>query len=206
VPFSLVRYSDAKVGGSIIFVATVQFALGMIIAESFYPGYSVSGNYISDLGATCRQMGPNENGCIIHQPTATIFNSSAILLGVLVLAGGYFLQRAFRRRVFTILIVLTGVGITGVGIFPETAGAIHSIASLFAFLFGGLGAIVAYKVERAPLTYLSIVLGAITLVALALYVSNIYLGLGAGGMERMVVYPELLWGIGFAAHLMNTPQ
>jgi hypothetical protein len=42
---------------------------------------------------------------------------------------------------------------------------------------------------------ISILLGITTLVALALYIEGKYLGLGPGGMERMIVYPALLWGI-----------
>jgi len=34
-------------------VAAAQFLMGMLFAEALYPGYSISGNYISDLGAFC---------------------------------------------------------------------------------------------------------------------------------------------------------
>jgi hypothetical protein len=44
------------------------------------------------------------------------------------------------------------------------------------------------------------------LVATVLYGSHVYLGLGAGGMERMVVYPVLLWSIGFGGYLMAIGQ
>jgi hypothetical protein len=30
---------------------------------------------------------------------------------------------------------------------------------------------------------------------------NIYVGLGVGGMERMIVYPILIWMIGFGGFL-----
>jgi len=53
--------------GVFLFIGAIQFVLGMLIAEFLYPGYSVSMNYISDLGATCRTT------CIIHQPSASIF-------------------------------------------------------------------------------------------------------------------------------------
>jgi hypothetical protein len=33
------------------------------------------------------------------------------------------------------------------------------------------------------------------------YDSNFYLGLGPGGMERMIVYPALVWLAGFSGHL-----
>jgi hypothetical membrane protein len=190
------KYADSKAAGALVFVASAQFIVALIVAEAFYPGYSVAQNYISDLGATCRAT------CTVVQPTSTIFNSSATLLGLLTLVSSYFVQRGFRSRVFTFLVFMTGIGVTGVGVFPETAGVIHPIVSLITFLFAGLSAIASYRLQKAPLSYLSVLLGLITLLALTLYVSNTFLGLGPGGMERMVVYPALIWAIGFGASLM----
>lgn len=70
-------YDNRRVAGTIIFVAGAQFVLGMLVAEALYPNYSISQNYISDLGAG---------------PSAAIFNSSVFLLGLMVVAGAYFLQ------------------------------------------------------------------------------------------------------------------
>jgi hypothetical membrane protein len=79
---------------------------------------------------------------------------------------------------------------------------IHPIVSLITFVFAGLSAIVSYRLQKAPLSYFSILLGAMTLGALALYGSDVFLGLGPGGMERMIAYPALIWATGFAAHLI----
>ena len=101
---------------------------------------------------------------------------------------------------------MTGLGCVGVGVFPETAGVVHPIVSLITFVFAGLSAVVSYRVQRAPSSYFSILLGVMTLVALVLYVSNTYLGLGQGGMERMVVYPAMIWALGFSAGLMTLEE
>lgn len=194
------RYADSKVAGALIFVASTQFIVALIMAEAFYPNYSVAQNYISDLGATCRAT------CTVVQPTATIFNSSVTLLGLLTLVSSYFMQRGLRSRVITSLVVMTGIGATGVGVFPETAGVIHDVVSLITFVFAGLSAIASCKLQKAPLSYLSVLLGLITLSALTLFVSEIFLGLGPGGMERMIVYPALIWAVGFGACLMASPS
>jgi hypothetical membrane protein len=89
-----------------------------------------------------------------------------------------------------------------VGLFPETTGIWHSIFSLIVFLFAGLTALVTARFQRKPMFYFSIILGLATLAALFLYIGGEYVGLGAGGMERMVVYPVLVWSIGFGGHLM----
>jgi len=171
----------------------------MNLAEQFYPGYSVSMNYISDLGATCNST------CNIVQPSSMIFNSSVILLGLTIILGAYFVHRAFGAKLLTAFLILAGVGAMGVGLFPETAGILHSVFSLITFLFGGLSAIAAYKIEKSPLNYFSVILGIVTLIALALYTSSNFLGLGPGGMERMIAYPALLWGVGLGGHMMQTP-
>lgn len=189
--------SDSKIAGALIFVGSAQFIIALTVAEAFYPGYSIAQNYISDLGATCRTT------CLVVQPTSTIFNSSVTLLGLLAIVASYFIQRGFRSRILTVLVVMTGVGATGVGVFPETAGVIHHIVSLITFIFAGLSAIASYKLQKAPLSHFSLLLGVMTLVALALYISNIFLGLGPGGMERMIVYPALIWATGFGAHLIG---
>ena len=44
------RLEDRQWAGLLLLVGTTQFAIGMIIAEAVDPSYSVSTNYISDLG------------------------------------------------------------------------------------------------------------------------------------------------------------
>ena len=183
-------FSNAAKAGTALFLGGVEFSIGMILAEVYYPAYDVSTNYISDLGATCRS-----NVCTIHQPSATIFNGSAVFFGILVFVAAYYLQQAFNWRPLPIVAFLGGIGLVGVGIFPETTGSVHDLVSVIAFLFSGLSALLAYKVVKPPLSYLSVLLGLVTLVSMVLYIADVYLGLGPGGMERVVVYPVLLWVI-----------
>ncbi len=188
-------FSRIKVSGALIFLATTQFLLGMLLAETLYPGYSVSANYISDFGATCRAT------CTIVQPSSLIFGSSVFLLGALLVLGAYLFRQGSGSVLVPLLLGVTGLGAMGVGVFPETTGVLHDVVSLVAFVGGGLAAVASFKFSRPVLCYFAAILGMMTLVALVLYASRIYLGLGAGGMERMVVFPVLTWGIGFGGYL-----
>lgn len=179
--------SSGKVAGTLFFVAASQFVLGLIVAEALYSGYSVSSNYISDLGVG---------------PSAMIFNSSVFFMGLLLIVGTYFLQRAFNFNALTVPLVLTAIGAMGVGVFTENSGTIHHIVSLIAFLFGGLSAIFSFRLLKKPFSAIAVVLGLMSLGALVLFGSNDYLGLGAGGMERMILYPLLMWGAGFGGALI----
>jgi len=202
--------SNAAKSGVAVFVGAVQFGVLLIVSEILYSGngtnsygythgyaYSVFTNYVSDLGATC----PSKGACYIP-PSAMLFDSSIALMGLLIVVGAYFLHKAFRWTPASVMVALSGVGALGVGLAPETTGIWHGIFSLMVFLFAGLSAIVTYRFQKKPMAYFSVILGVATLIALALYVPNIYLGLGPGGMERMVVYPALLWSIAFGGHLM----
>ncbi|CAG1001962.1 MAG: hypothetical protein MPEBLZ_04235 [Candidatus Methanoperedens nitroreducens] len=183
--------------GAFMFVGGVQFAIGMVLAEIFYPGYNVSGNYISDLGATCRET------CTIYQPSAFIFNTSAIFLGIFILLSSYCTWLEFKNYLISILIGLSGLGALGVGLFPETAGTLHLIVSLITFLFAALSAIAARNFVKPPFNFFSVFLGFVCLAALVLFGLEFYPGLGPGGMERMIAYPVLLWAIGFGGYLMH---
>ncbi len=196
--------SNASKAGVALFAGAVQYSIGLILAEIYYPGYNVSTNAVSDLGANC-----TPSPCQIYQPTSTIFNSSVILLGLFVLVGAFFLQRAFHWKPATVMVGIAGIGAMGVGLFPETTGVWHGLFSLIVFLFAGLSAVVTARFQKRPMSYFSIILGLLTLAALVLYVGGNYFGLGPGGMERIVVYPVLVATIAFGGHLMamdETPR
>ena len=57
-----------------------------------------------------------------------------------------------------------------------------------------------------PMSIAVIFLGGLTLGSLALFVLGIHLGLGPGGMERMIVYPVILWGASFGGYLMASER
>jgi hypothetical membrane protein len=182
---------NGKVAGTLIFVGAVQFILGMLIAECVYPNYSVANNYISDLGK-------------LDKASAPVFNTSVFVLGLTVAASSYFLRHIVRNKVFLGFLILCGTGAMGVGIFPEDFGVVHTVVSLIAFLFGALSAIVSHKYQKPPLSYFAVILGLTSLTALAMFATGIHLGLGKGGMERMIAYPMLLWAIGFGGHLQKS--
>jgi hypothetical membrane protein len=192
-------YSNGKVAGALLFIAATQFVFGLIVSEALYSGYSIADNYISDLGVG---------------PSAMYFNSSVFLMGLLMIIGAYFLQRAFDFKILTVLLVLTAVGAMGVGVFTEDFGVIHSVVSLIAFLFGGLSAIFSvvcsyvhkFKLVKMPFSAIAVILGLMSLGALILFMADMDLGLGVGGMERMIVYPLLLWGAGFGGYLIANPE
>ena len=196
------RYPKERVTGAIFFVAVTQFILCLMIAEALYPDYSLSGNYVSDLGVG---------------PSSIVFNLSVFLLGLLLVIGTYFLRHISDLKTINRLLFLMAVGAMGVGVFTKDLTFVHAAVASTAFLFSGLSAVASSRVLKKPLSIISIVLGAVTIVALAFfsgglvasgsftstiaYDSSFYLGLGPGGMERMIIYPSLMWLAMFSGHL-----
>jgi hypothetical membrane protein len=183
-------YCNKKYAGTLLFIGAVQCVLGVLISEALYPGYSTSIQTISSLGIG---------------PSAIIFNSSVFLIGILGLAATYFIYQEFKSNMFTALLAMTHIGTVGVGIFTEatTTFTIHVIFSVITYLFGGMAAIMAYKIQKQPLSILSAILGVFSITAMVLLALQIYLGLGLGGMERMVAYPLLLWEVSLGTQLIS---
>lgn len=188
--------SDVRLGGALLVLAGAVLLLGIITAEATYPAaYSTGNNAISDLGGT---EPPNS---VVLQPSATVFDATMILAGLLVTFASAFVHRAFGLRSVTIPVVVLGVGATGVGVFPGYTGTPHAIFALMTFISGGVAALLSARVTRGPLRFVSAALGAIALGALASYVvlgdASPSAVLGPGGLERWIAYPILLWVTAF---------
>lgn len=183
------KQNYSKHAGFFLFIGAAQFILMMIVAEALYPGYSVSKNMISDLGVGV---------------SAPVFNTSIILLGLSIIICAYYLLREYEDKTLSLLLALAGSGAVGVGTFVETTGTPHFASALIAFFFGAVGTAYAKNKVSAPFSFFCILGGAVSLSALFLTVSRTYyLGLGPGGMERMIVYPILVWCLAFSGALMS---
>ncbi|MGP6220615.1 DUF998 domain-containing protein [Caldiplasma sukawensis] len=180
-----------KYGALIIFIGILIFYFGVNISEFLQPVYSVSKNSISHLG-------------IASYPY--IFNGAIILLGITEIIGSYLLK--IYNKYFFIFIMLGGIGSAGVGIFNEHFGFIHLVFAFLAFFFGSAASYIVLRKERNFVSVIYATLGTISIVSLVLFsigilakMPSFYLGLGEGGMERMIFIPEVLWSLAFVSAL-----
>jgi hypothetical membrane protein len=192
-------FDNGKVAGTFLLIGGVQFNIFLVIAETLYPGYNVANNVVSDLG-------------VWGEPSAPFFDTSAIIFGLMVVTSSFFLNRHFKNRLVAVLMCLAGVGAMGVGVFPENVLLVmghalpHFVSAALAFIIGGIAAISFFRVTRGPFRYVTVILGASTLLVAILYGTtgnSGYLGIGQGGMERMMLYPTLLALLGFGGYLMG---
>ena len=196
----------AKDGAYILCGAILFWIAVNIVAQVVYPWaqYSLTANYISDLGGTA------------HSANPWVFNIGTALFGLLVVLASLLLPTAFppRRssRVGLLLLAVAGAGTAGVGIFNEDLnGSVHALVALVAFLFDGLSLLLLAWAMRRDTRWaggyrtFTLLMGLTDLVALALFATHNYLLLGVGGMERLIVAPGLLWGLVVATRLVRLP-
>jgi len=179
----------------LLYMAGALIIMGIITGEVYYPsGYTTRLSQISDLGAT---VPPNS---VITQPSATIFNFTMIITGSMILLATFFLQKVFKKWLFSIMLGLLGFGILGVGIFPGNVTPWHGLFSMLTFNIGAIAAIVSFKIVKTPLRYVFMVSGLVTLIFFwgASYFIPL---LGAGGTERWVAYPVVFYLMGMGGYV-----
>ena len=193
------RYDPVKIGGALYVIAVFQFFVFELVAEMLYPGYSVSNNYISDLGATCVSP-PSTASCVVHQPSATIFDTTVFLLGLILFAGTLLVYRATGKKAYFIVTSVANLAILLIGIFPENTGWTHAIISEIAFFFAGISLVLAWTiVKRGLLGYLAVALGILTIYFTIF--GGVSAEVGVGGEERLIVLPALLGILALGGYL-----
>ncbi len=187
--------SDLQRAGGLLTFAGVDFLLVIMILEALYPGYSVHHNAISDLVA-------------IGTLTSYIGEPMLFLVAVCWIGGAYYLFRGTDRRELMILNLLPGFGLLLAVLSPENVNIVlHSTGAVLAFFPGPIAAIYSYRTIDSPFRYFAIALGLLSLVGAGIYFGAyetplVQLTLGPGGWERVIVYPLIIWLIGFGSYLL----
>ena len=180
-----------------------------IVATQWVPRYSRKRNYISDLGNTaCGPFAvPHGTSMYVCSPWHAAMNVSFVVAGMLTAAGAVLLRHAWPRRLATVMLVswvLIGLGKALVGLVPEnTEVGLHLLGALNVPVGSAVIMLFSFALRRTNLMVAAagMVLGAVGLAGSILSTvgqfagSSAYAGLGAGGMERVSVYPGLVWAL-----------
>lgn len=204
------RNPDPKFGaalaGTLLMLAGAGILMGIITAEALFPRpYNTADSAISDLGSTFEPSG------YVRQPSAAIFNTLMIVTGLMVAFAGWALRPLFSGRTLPIMVGLLGIFIFLVGVFPGTVEngepsteGVHPLVAFLTFATGGIAAIFAGRVTRAPFRYVSILFGGVGLLSLVLSGWLSDTSLGEGGIERWVAYPIVLWLVAFGSYVLGS--
>ncbi len=181
-------------------------------AEAIYPNFNLQTNSISDLAA-------------IGTRTTVIEEIAIFAVGLSWLSGTYYLFRRAEKRRTMVLWMLPAVGFLMAGGSPENVNLlIHSAGAPLAFLVGAIVAILSYRRIDTRFRYFAAALGSISLVStFVIFLGQQIVGpcgtcvgqtgyiqklnelvLGLGGWESMIIYPLLIWLIGFGNYLIGS--
>jgi len=186
---------DPRLPGTLLFIQAAQFMTVIMLAASMAPAYDFGSGAISDLG--------------VIGETATLFNISLFVTGLLNLAAGSLLYIERRSRWLLGIYVAAGVGAIGAGLVPLDSGDAHSLFALAAFLFFNVEAIASSRLVSGPMAAISVLAGVVGLTFVAIMVigdagePGVFGPIGHGGAERMIVYPVMLWLLAFGGYLMG---
>jgi hypothetical membrane protein len=186
---------DVRRSGFLFAFTGSAFLLLVTFLEIIYPSYSVHTNTISDLFAVGRL-------------TSTIGEPIAFVIAVSWIAAGYYLYRRTEKRWRLVLNMLPGTGLLLAVLSPENVNiVIHSVGAVLAFFSAPIIMLLAFRSITTSFRYFSLFFGIFSLGAALLefgayYSSIVQQSLGPGGAERMILYPVIIWLIGYGNYLL----
>jgi hypothetical membrane protein len=193
-----------------IWIFAVQFFIAQAVVQSSWTTpFSLATNYISDLGNTACGPYPAGSSSYVCSPWHAVMNASFIVTGVCLLAGALLLRRTLgtgrTNAAGLALVALGGPGFILVGAFPENVNhPPHYLGAALNFVGANAGLLVlgvaslaglgrpGFAARTAAYTAAS---GMVGLAATVLLVTEHFLGVGVGGIERIAAYPLPLWMI-----------
>ena len=197
----------------LMWMFAVQFFVAQIVVQAAWTTpFSLANNYVSDLGNTACGNYRTGVAAYVCSPWHAVMNASFLLQGVIIIVGTLlvapFVRGKTAKHIVLSLLILTAVGMIGVGAFPENINNdAHVYSAAIQFVTGNLALIVVGFTRIMPGTELryslfSIVLGILGLMATALFPTGNDFGLGTGGMERVAAYTFPMWLIWTGSRLL----
>ncbi len=195
--------------GPIFWIVSLQFFIvQFIVAKAWRTPYNLANNPISDLGNTACGV---YAGRLVCSPLHALMNTSFIVLGFTMVVGSLLIYHEFlvKRGSATGFgfMSLAGIGTIIVGIFAEnTISSLHAFGATLPFVLGNLALLILGLSLDLPRNFriYSVLSGIVALSAFILFSMSVYLGLGEGGMERIVAYPQTIWLIAFGIYMSRS--
>lgn len=183
-------------------MTVAYFLVQPVVAAAWPITYDLSTNSISDLGVTgcgdLRQFG--DRVVYVCSPRHALMNTVLAVVCALTAAGAVLTRAVWPRRRLTAVgvgfVVLAGMGGVLVGLAPaDLSLAMHGAGALLQ-VPGAVGplllGVAAWSGQR-PVAAFSLMCGVVGSAASMLYFSQVYLGLGLGGMEHLAFDPLTAW-------------
>jgi len=187
----------------LLLAAPVFLAANVIVGLAWSePSYSWAVHNISDLGNVTCGVWDTSRPRQVCSPWHTAMNVGMVATGSLVALGVLLGWRVFGRgaaaRAAQVLVTAGAAGYVLAGLYPADVDENnHLLAALLIFVLGNAGVVTAALARRSPLLAslrtVSAVLGLTGVTGTVLFLAQVDLGFGVGGMERVAVLPMLIW-------------
>jgi hypothetical membrane protein len=199
-------------GASSWLLATPLFVAANVVTGLAWrhPPFSWGTNNISDLGNVTCGMWDTTRPREVCSPWHLAMNSAMIATGVLLALGVLLTWSALgpgaATRTAQQLTLAGAGGYILAGAYPADVNEnTHLLGALLIFVLANVGMLVASLARQSPvlgsMRDISLALGLTGLAGTALFLAQVDLGFGVGGMERIAVFPLLIWTVAVAARL-----
>ncbi len=207
-----IKRSGRYYAGLFLWLLSVQYYVTQVVVATGWSNknpFSWVQNTISDLGNTaCGPYGVR----LVCSPGHAYMNVSFVLLGSCMFFGSLLLRNQIAAgrsaNVGFVCMAFAGIGTVLVGLFPEnTSSGLHILGASLPFVLGNLAMVlIGLSAKLLPrwVRIVTITSGVVGLIALGFYLLHQYLGLGNGGMERVVAYPQTIWMILVSAYFISS--
>ncbi|MCI4062670.1 DUF998 domain-containing protein [Micromonospora sp. R77] len=181
------------------------------------PPYSWALHNISDLGnVTCGRWDTSRPRQVCS-PWHAVMNGSLVVTGILLALGVLLTWSALGRgasvRVAQLSTVAAAAGYVLVGAYPaDVDEETHFLGAVLIFVLGNVAMLVAALARRSAvlgrLRRPSLTLGLTGAVGVVLFLAQVDLGFGVGGLERVAVFPLFCWIVllGLVVHERPAPE
>jgi hypothetical membrane protein len=200
-----------RFGAAAFILGPAQFLLANVIVQlGWRTPYSWADNNISDLGnVTCQLWG--DDPTYVCSPLHLVMNTSAVVNGVLIIAGilltGVLWRSDWRTQIARVLLVGAAGGFVLAGLFPADVNLnLHVLGAFLIMGVGNLGLLLAGLADRgSPLATLRVL--TVSVVAVALVATWLHFSrsgpFGVGGSERFALFALQLWFIVLGGYLFR---
>ncbi|WP_433530853.1 DUF998 domain-containing protein [Micromonospora sp. CA-263727] len=208
--------SAYRLGSYALLLAAPLFVAGNAVAALGWrqPPFDWRTHNISDLGNVTCGIWDTTRPRPVCSPWHPVMNGAMIATGLLIVAGLLLawsaLGRGVAARSAQWLALAGAAGYVLAGAYPADADENrHFLAALLVFVVGNVALLVAALAGRSsvlgPIRRFTLLLGCTGVVATALFLAQVDLGFGVGGMERVAVAPFLLWTVAVGVRLSPGP-
>ncbi|MDG4795249.1 DUF998 domain-containing protein [Micromonospora sp. WMMD1082] len=205
-----------RLGSYALLLAAPLFVAGNMVTALGWrqPPFSWRTHNISDLGNVTCGIWDTSRPRPVCSPWHPLMNGTMIATGILVVAGLLLAWSALGRgaavRAGQLSALAGAAGYVLAGAYPADVDEnVHVLGALLVFVAGNVAMLLASLAGRSPVLgparRLSLVLGLTGVAATALFLAQVDLGFGVGGMERVAVAPFLLWTVVLGAQLSTDP-